>query len=291
MLATLLLTSAMAAPSFELGPGIVVSPSSSSVYVMADGARIEALDVGTGKVQWTSEAAEVPLAVVDDALVAMRAEGGLTLIVLDSSDGTERGQCGSLEVPVGAGIDQGLGMRFDTHAEVDGDDVIVHWSVRTWYSGGAAPPPEIEAAARSHTTGALRCTPATGANRVETPAVEDAPTAPTASVLTDAGLPVPETFAWAGQSVDGEHMLVAFRTLPENRYDTQLIGLATGSVLLTTPSGSYGHPFVVVEGIVLQVGAPTEGYRAVVTAQRVSTGERTWEHGFRDTSYTGPYPP
>jgi hypothetical protein len=62
-------------------------------------------------------------------------------------------------------------------------------------------------------------------------------------------------------------------------------------VLLTTASGSYGHPFVVVEGIVLQVGAPTEGYRAVVTAQRVSTGERTWEHGFRDTSYTGPYPP
>lgn len=285
------------AASVELLAGVIADDTTRSVYLMAEEDRIEALDTRTGELRWTSEAGARPLALVGRHLVALRDrddQGRLPVVVLDVEDGSLARRCGAIQLPEGApGIDEALGASTTTWATVEADRVVIRWSTRTWYMGGPEPTPDIEAASRSHRTGALTCTPATGKAGPAEEAAEPVHPAPVGylDLVTAAGIQPPDNLAFAARSLDGEHLLLAHRTEPDNRYDTQLWALSGPRLLQSFEAGPYGARFVVQDGVLLQLGASREHRRPVVVASDVATGGRIWEQGFRQTAYDGPIPP
>ena len=128
--------------AFELAPGVVADPSSSSIYVARTGGGIEALDLGSGKVRWSREDAARPLLARGGLLVAQRESGaGLPLAILDATDGALRQR---LELPlpegVRAAVDESLEVRFTISARGAGERVLIEWDYLERDVLGVSPP-------------------------------------------------------------------------------------------------------------------------------------------------------
>jgi hypothetical protein len=132
--------------AFEIGPGVVVEGDGTTVFLMRPGGGIEAVDVPTGTVHWSTAAASKPLAIEGGRLLAHNeaARGGvLPLVVLDASKAGDR--MASVEIPlpsdVTALIDQHLGISFFIQARAAGGAATISWRYVEQEVSGVAPPP------------------------------------------------------------------------------------------------------------------------------------------------------
>lgn len=132
------------------GGVVVVSSASMTVYAMEPDRGIVAIDLPTGTPKWTSSVAMRPLAEQGDALVALDAAGAVR--VLDARTGERRGEC-DVVPGVKLGVARGPGMEESASGTSDGTHVWISWARSTRYVGGTQAPPEVEAAARSYTSG------------------------------------------------------------------------------------------------------------------------------------------
>jgi hypothetical protein len=115
---------------------------------------IDALDLATGKVLWSSKEANRPLVVTDNRLFVQK---GASVHVLDTA---EKGKLVLEAKPLGfpgwVSVDVAYGRSFRSSVRVEGKTLWLSWEARAFYAGGAPPPPEIEKAERKEGAGVER---------------------------------------------------------------------------------------------------------------------------------------
>ncbi len=156
-----------AAGEFELRPGVIVDAGRGVVFVMDRNREIDADDLSSGKVLWSTTIAAKPLLTFDDRLVAQAEThnvGTLPIVVLNSQTGQSIFEA-AIPLPAGvsAFIDDRLGAQFSVTAQTKPAALFFSWrSTRTVISGvyrpGAPETHEIQwcRANRVFTTGQIQ---------------------------------------------------------------------------------------------------------------------------------------
>lgn len=115
---------------------------------------IDALDLATGKVLWSSKEANRPLFATDIRLFAQR---GATIHVLHTAEnGKPVLEAKPLGFPAWVSVDVAYGRSFRSSVRVEGKTMWLSWEARAFYAGGAPPPPKLEKAARKEAAGVVR---------------------------------------------------------------------------------------------------------------------------------------
>jgi len=150
------------ANAFEFGPGVLVDPDRPAVYLMNPQGGIDAVDLSSGALIWSTVAAAKPLLLHGDLLVA-QAEGGgnFDIVTLDTKNAGRLVLVATVDLPEGvsASVDDGLGTSFLVSARRDESGVFVLWRFATQQISGADPG---EDAAVRQVSGAARIDLETG---------------------------------------------------------------------------------------------------------------------------------
>jgi hypothetical protein len=121
------------ANSFEFRPGVIVDPDRPAVYLMKPQGGIDAVDLSSGKLVWTTTQAAKPLLLYGNLLVAQAEVSGrsgvLRIVGLNTKDGGKIGPHADVELPEGvsASIEDGLGTSFRASARIHEGALIVSW--------------------------------------------------------------------------------------------------------------------------------------------------------------------
>lgn len=156
---------ALVAAEPAAGEGAVLIPlgvadrGGNTGYVQGEKGGIVAVELKAGKTTWQTMAARHPLIVTGD-LVLAELRQGLSVKVLGFAAGTGRKILESepIKLPewARAGDVSIWGHSFEAAAWVVKGELIYRWEARAYYAGGAAPSPEILAAAAKHAVGLLK---------------------------------------------------------------------------------------------------------------------------------------
>jgi hypothetical protein len=135
----------------------VVSADQKAVFVPAKEGGIEALELATGKQLWVNKDAKSIAGASDKLVFAWLGDekkaNAFRVVAIDAASGKTAGKSDPIQLPDWAATGKTWGKTFRTAARADGEAVIVAWNAGAFYSGGAAPTPEIEAAARKNESG------------------------------------------------------------------------------------------------------------------------------------------
>jgi outer membrane protein assembly factor BamB len=174
---------AAAAKRFPRG---VADPGAARAFVHDRAGTVLALDLATGEVLWRAGTGLRPLSVVGDLVVAARVarRNAIELVMLDARDGRELRASEPLALPDWAQASLEDTPDSTLRAEAEGGAVVVRWTARARYRGGAPPSAMVQAAAEREARGAARVDVDSGAvEALPEPAVA------VASVHADAGAP------------------------------------------------------------------------------------------------------
>ena len=135
-----------------LAADYAVTPDHKLVLVPAKGGGIEALSLATGKAMWTNKAAGEVAGTSNKLVFTWATEekkpNAFRVLTFDTTTGREVGKSDPIEMPDWARTLKAPGYKFSVQARDDGDLAVVAWDAGTFYAGGAAPTPEILAAAK-----------------------------------------------------------------------------------------------------------------------------------------------
>ena len=297
-----------------LHDGVVVDAGRGLAYVMNAKGGIDALDLATGNVRWTSTAAVKPLALVDGVLLAEAATdqaGELPVVALDAK-GAAKSQ---LRIPLPAGVlAQAIDSptrRFRAEAFVADDGLVtVSWAATDEKPLQGMVPPELDGT-QAPTVGAAPASavaePKSGAARL------DLANGRVAEVVSDKAKALqlaPRAATAAGKgldlrrqlpSVDGRHVLstepvAATGGIKRFRWT---VADAAGAKVGTVESPVSRASFVVAGDRVLYVApraARVEGGRLIEEPLRLQmvdlkSGSAVWSSAVIDTTFRGPFPP
>ncbi|NIV51966.1 MAG: hypothetical protein GWN53_08825 [Gammaproteobacteria bacterium] len=146
--------------AFQFRVGVIADPDRGELYLMNPQGGIDAVDLTSGDVIWSTAQAAKPLLHYDKILVAqaeMPDVGNILRIVVLSADTGERVFDVDVELPDGvrASVDDHLGETFDASAYMHGGAVIVSWRFSVQQITGVNPGPDPAAGSR-RATGAVR---------------------------------------------------------------------------------------------------------------------------------------
>jgi hypothetical protein len=143
-----------------------VADAAGTAGYLADGAGgIRAVDLRDGRTRWRTQAAERPLLVRDDRLVALKRlkPNALEVVLLSASDGTLTLKTEPIMLPewVVTGIVDTD--RFALRPRVDETGQLeIQWTARAVYAGGAPPPRKVLREAERVGSGIIRVNLTTG---------------------------------------------------------------------------------------------------------------------------------
>jgi hypothetical protein len=143
-------------------PGGGVADSAAKFgYVPGTGGGIDAIDLASGRILWTTKEANRPLLATAERLFAQAPVPGkanqVRIMVFDTTDkGKKLRVSEPVTFPDWVSVGVAYGRSFASTARLHGKKLIYVWEARAWYAGGAAPPPEIEKAARKAASGVLQ---------------------------------------------------------------------------------------------------------------------------------------
>ncbi len=150
---------------FEFRVGVIVDSSLSAVDLMNPQHGIDAVDLSSGALLWSTTEAAKPLMLHGPLLLA-QAESAtpsnlLRIVVLNTQDAGELLLEATVQLPedVQVAIEDGLGTTFRTSARLHENDVIVSWRFSKQHITGAPPGPDAKVLV---TAGALRIDLETG---------------------------------------------------------------------------------------------------------------------------------
>jgi hypothetical protein len=310
LLAILLTASAFAAPVAKEGvalrDGVVVDATRSVAYVMHPEGGIQALDLRRGNALWHSAAAERPLALAGNHLVAQANPGknGELRIVALGVRGGLLGSRADIQMPEGirAEVAETLQRSFHVTAMPSQSGVLIAWETEE-FSGLPAKREHqlgqvLGASAESHQgnpRGTALFDPQAGrlsvaasaAGQIARPAVAMSLSAPAAAE---------SRFS----SADGRYVLASrlvddAAALP---YQWTISNAKTGAVLGTFRAEASMAPFAVAGTRLIHVAQPSirvEGEKMVerplrIRAVDLATGREVWQREIRDTAWRGPVP-
>lgn len=291
-----------------LRPGIVIDTARREAYVMTP-RGIDAIDVATGAVKWSSTAADKPLALVGDLLVAQAqptALGRLELVSLDVTKGGEARARQGAALPAGvqAAIGETLQGTFTIEARPAPAAAALYWRFVPESRQGMPDPDEAtpgtrDAAAKARLQareGALRFDPATGAvRRLDTAR----PPQPRAWSLAPSQKMAKAGAARQFESADGRHVLASERTgddLTWDKYRWTVFERATQRQVGEMRTHVSFAPFVVVDSTLIYETTPyVRGQEkeepAKLRAVDLTNGAPRWAVEVREITFRGPFPP
>ncbi|MEM1206805.1 MAG: hypothetical protein AAGN66_26460 [Acidobacteriota bacterium] len=305
--AMLMATAAAATPSSStmVRDGVVVDVERSMAFLAAPDGGIEAVDLTAGAVVWTSKAADKPLAVTGDLLIAQAeptVAGSLEIAALPLNAPNRRSMSASVPLPEGlwSRLDNGLSRTFQAWAQPADGELLVVWNA----SQNSA---TLQGYLRSEREGqAPRNLPVQleGAATIDLASgrVAEAPIAEATVRPRTLAVDTPHTsYSRTYLSADGRHVLSSQHSA--NRDWTRahrwtIEDRATGQVI-----GEIDHflgtaPFVVVgRSLIFEsrphvlrrdgefVSAPLE-----VRAVDLTDGTPLWTRELRDAEFRGPFP-
>jgi len=182
---------------FEFRAGVLVNSNEPTVYLMNPKRGIDAVDLSSGKLLWSTTNAAKPLLLHGRRLVAQAESAApgnrLRIVVLDAQDAGKLLLEANVQLPkdTQVAIDDGLGITFRTSTRLHDDKVIVSWQYSEQHIGGAPPGPNDKVRV---TAGAVRI---------------DLKTGNTDSLKSEEVPPTPET-----QLPDNVARLITLGTLP-----------------------------------------------------------------------------
>jgi hypothetical protein len=143
--------SGKASNPFEMLPGVIVDPAAERLYLMNPQGGIDALELASGNLLWTAQAAGKPLAAFDDRLAAeadvTRGSRSLPIVLLSTKHGGRVDS--SIAVPMPAGvmppsINERLGAVSSVDARVEQDGLLVWWTVTSREVSGVPRPASVQ---------------------------------------------------------------------------------------------------------------------------------------------------
>lgn len=306
LLAILLSASAFAAPAAREGvalrDGVVVDTARAVAYVMHPQGGIQALDLRRGTALWHSAAAERPLALAGNLLVAQAKPGdkGELRIVALGTGGGLRSSNATIQMPEGvrAEVAETLQGAFHVTAAPSQGGVLIAWETEE-FSGLPTKREHqlgqvLGASAESHASprGAALFDPRSG--RLSASAFQQIARPAVARTLTAPGA-AESRFT----SADGRHVLASRLVDDAAALPYQwTISDAKGNVLGTLRAEASMAPFAVVGTRLVHVAQPSirlEGDKMVerplrIRAVDLTTGREAWRREIRDTAWRGPVP-
>ncbi|MFB7447683.1 PQQ-binding-like beta-propeller repeat protein [Streptomyces sp. NPDC056194] len=115
-----------------------------------------ALDLETGAVLWRQGRDLRPCALVAGTVVALRVGSLVRVELLDTDEGTERWTSPPVDLPVWARPALHDSPEFGVDTDGDQDPVVIRWTARALYRGGAPPGPDVAGSQPRTAHGALR---------------------------------------------------------------------------------------------------------------------------------------
>jgi hypothetical protein len=149
-------------------PGGIADAKLKTLYVQAPAGGIEAVDLTSGKTQWSTEGFAEPLALTGNKLLVQAHEKGkanaVRILTLDVGEkGKQVGKSDLIEFPEWVSVGTTHGRSFSSRVvKVADGKLFLSWQARAWYAGGARPTPEIEKAARKEAGGVVEIDLASG---------------------------------------------------------------------------------------------------------------------------------
>ncbi|MEM1176734.1 MAG: hypothetical protein AAGM22_00190 [Acidobacteriota bacterium] len=292
----------LSAESFQLRDGVVADPARSAVYVMTR-AGVQAIDVEGGDTLWTTDAAQRPVGLYGDQLVALatpEAAGRLKLALLDV-------RTGQVVTTISAGLPEGVsatvvdgpGRQFQAGLNVAGGAFFQWRSVGRPLVGAPVVAGELPSVQQVQ-EGVLQLNPAAGEATAVDRAAAPKPPAFRFDLAADEQLAGVQGRQF--RAGDDRHVLATEKRSGSdgfNRYRWTLhdrVGGAIGSVdrpVSTAPFFVSGATLVHEAGPVLRRldtgDFETKGLRLVAADLR--SGVELWSVDLRDTAYRGVLPP
>ena len=307
----LFLASIFADPSFAapakqgvaLRDGVVVDAARSVAYVMHPQGGIQALDLRRGNVLWHSVAAERPLALAGNLLVAQAKPGdrGELRVVALAVRGGALSSKAEIRMPEGvqADVAESLHQAFHVTAVPSQDGgILIAWETEA-FSGLPAKREHrlgqmlgVTAESRANRQGTALFDPRAGrlsvsAGKIARPAVARSLSAPGAAESRFSS--ADGRWVLASRLVDDASDLPYHWTISDAR---------TGAVLGSLRSEASMAPFAVAGGRLIHVAQPEirlENGKMVerplrLRAVDLATGREAWRREIRDTAWRGPVP-
>lgn len=278
----------------SLQSGVLVDADSARVWLAHPDSAVEQVAVASGRTEWRSALAALPMAVDDQSVLALREgadRGTLDYAVLARQDG-QQVAVDQLALPTGvrALVEARLGERFDLKA-VDGG---LRWTYRQELPQGALL--DADTSAQKSGDAPQQGSLAIDRARQRLQVVPDAALKAGAELPAEIGQPTadgPRTF----RSVSDQYRLRSERQ-KDGRYRWR-ISDASGGLLGELYSDYSYRPFEVVGGVVLyvrpfEVQAANGEARVIeptLVAYDLRAGKSAWTRTLRDLDYHGPYPP
>ena len=293
----------------RLRAGLIVNPDLGLAYVMTPAGGIAAVELASGEIRWTSQAAAKPLAVVGNRLIAQveptAAANRLEVVALNAQSGGQALVRGFTELPVGVRVSIGetLVGTFSAEARTVGGNVIVDWTFVPGSRQGMHDPADTAIAGRPGQRqaarpirGALRMNVTSGAlTRLDTAQVSPPPrprwVLPQAEKVSRAA---PTQF----ESADGRHILASEaagddRTFEKYRWTIYERG--TGNSVGELRTHISFSPFIVRDSLMIFETTPyargESEEPARLRAFSLATGREIWSVEVREVVYRGPFPP
>jgi hypothetical protein len=196
-----------AARADQIAPGVAVDAQAPAIFMTSPARQLEARDVATGALRWSSTEAVRPLAAAAGRVLAQAdgAAGRLELVILDAVSG-RRVAAQSVPLPEGvaAPIDEVLGTRFDLRVERAGKQVRLEWTFERRPVRGALLEDEDEGILRARGAVVVALPAGRFATEAARPPVEGPPALPpTLAAEADAG-----RFRQRPQKIDGRFVAV-----------------------------------------------------------------------------------
>lgn len=288
-----------------LRDGVVVDAVRSVAYLMSPEGGIDAVDVATGQVLWTTDAAAKPLYLQGPLLVAQGegdgSAGKLEVVVLHTEleGAVQRRSVVPLPADVRPSVDDALGRSFRTRVDRLPGETVVSWSYLERTVRGVAPEPGEDVEVRREGAFAVNA----GSGNVRTLDPQDAaqlPGPPDPELRQDERLDnVPGRQFYSSDRLD----VLASERLPDprayRRYSWTIYDRGSGEVVGTLTHPASVAPLMVAGSIVLYetrpVGRLEDGkwveVPLMVRAADALSGFEIWALAVRDTEYRGPMPP
>ncbi|HEV3255995.1 MAG TPA: hypothetical protein VG013_03875 [Gemmataceae bacterium] len=229
-------------------PGGVADPAGRTGFVSNSKHGIDALDLETGKVLWSTEEASQPLVVLGKHLLAQGPINGkanaVRVVVLDIGRGKRLLESKPVVFPDWVSVGGGHGRSFASRGRIEAGNLLLTWEAHAWYAGGAAPTPEMQRLAKHDASGGSRVNLDNG--RVEILPSDKVPAAKSAKLPRELEKATSQQY-WTGSSWESKPLVVGDRAAAlklEAKGDRQKLALQTWE--LSTGKGR--EPVTLLEG-------------------------------------------
>jgi hypothetical protein len=142
----------------HLPDGGVANPAGKTGFFPNTSGGIDALDLATGRLLWTSKEANRPLLATENRLIVQQGNARqVRILILEASkQGKRVFESQPITFPDWVSVQVAYGRSFRSSARVDINGLWLSWEARAFYAGGARPTPQIEKAARQEASGVAR---------------------------------------------------------------------------------------------------------------------------------------